>query len=238
MKVIGWSLLILLLVHLLAVGGFVAWLGATDRLSEQRVKQVVDTFELTVQEEAQRKAEAERITAEAEENAKRAARLESVARGPRTFDDRLETEEQADELAMHRLERLHQETQDLRGQIERAKQVISEQKTQLQKERDAFDAFVEESTKQRQDEDFQKAVAMYEQLKPDQAKLMFQTLLNQGKTDDVVEYLAAMQLRKAAGVLKKFETPPEIEQATQLIEQLRERGVFLPGDSVVEAGNQ
>jgi hypothetical protein len=40
-----------------------------------------------------------------------------------------------------------------------------------------------------------------------------------------VDYLAAMQMRKAAGVLKEFKTPQEVAQASELLELLRRRGV-------------
>lgn len=237
MKAVGWAILVLLILHLLAAVGFVGWLAATDRLDADRVTRVVDLFKLTIEEEAARKAEAERLTAEAQEIARNAARLESIAQGPQTLQDRLAMEEQADELAIHRLERLHQETQDLRGQIERAKQLLSDQKAQLDQERAAFNAFVEANTQRMLDEDFQQAVAMYEQVRPRQAKQMFQTLLDQDKMDDVVNYLAAMELRKAAGVLKEFKAPEEIPQATMLIQKLRDRGVEPIAGPVAEAMN-
>lgn len=237
MKTIGWAALFLLLIHLLAAAGFVGWLAATHRIDRERLAQVVEVFELTIDQERAREQKAAQVTAAAQAVARKAARLRAVADGPQTFQDRLALEEQADELAIHRLERLQRETSDLHRQIERAKEFLTQQKAQLDEQRAAFKAFVEATTTRMQDEDFQQAVAMYEQLRPKQAKQMFQTLMDRGKTDEVVNYLAAMQLRKAAGVLKEFETPPEIQQATMLIQKLKGRGVYPINGPVAEASN-
>ena len=76
--------------------------------------------------------------------------------------------------------------------------------------------------------------------KPKQAKAILQTLLTEGHQDQVVDYLAAMQERKAAKVLAAFKTPQEVVQATALVEALRQRGMFaLPaaaGGVVAAAG--
>ena len=76
-----------------------------------------------------------------------------------------------------------------------------------------------------QDEDFKRAVKTLEQLPARQAKDVVQQMLGQGKLDQAVDYLAAMQLRKSAGVLKAFKSEAEVVQVTRLIEQLRLRGV-------------
>lgn len=238
MKSLLWSITFLVLIHLLAAAIFAGWLWQSGRVNTERLSAAVDIFRLTIAEEQAQEEEAARLEAEAREMAERAARLEAVADGPRTLQDRLAIEERADELAIHRLDRLQRETTDLKRQIARAKELIAEQKAELDAERKAFDEFVAATTQRMQDDDFQMAVAMYEQLKPRQAKQMFQQLIAEGRTDEVVDYLAAMQLRKAAGVLKEFKTPPEIEQATMLIQRLSERGVYPVEDgAVAEAGS-
>lgn len=226
--------LILLLLHLLAAMGFVAWLAASGRVNHERIEQVVDTFKLTVEEEQRQQEEAARLAQEAAEKARQAAMLEAVADGPRTLQDRLAAQQQADELALHRVERLQRETDDLRRQIERAKEVIAKQKADLEAQRAAFDAYVQQELARRQDADFQQAVQMYEQLPPDQVKRMFQQLIAQGQIDQVVEYLAAMELRKAGKVIQAFETDQEVAQATQLLEMLRQREVYPPGQTVAQ----
>lgn len=236
MKSIAWATMILILLHLLAGVGFGAWLVTSGRVNRERLVHVVETFKPTIAQEEAEEAHAAQLEAEAKVLAANAARLEAVSQGPQTLQDKLATEEQADELAIHRLERLQRETDDLRRQIERAKELLAKQKADLEAERQAFQEFVDATTKQMQDADFQQAVKMYEQLKPKQAKQMFQQMLAQNQTDEVVAYLAAMQLRKAAAVLKEFKSLPEIEQAAGLINKLRERGVYMDGDGGSMAG--
>ena len=81
------------------------------------------------------------------------------------------------------------------------------------------------------DEDFKKAVGLLEALKPKQAKQILQDMLQDGKELEAVEYLAAMKMRKAAGVLGQFKQNQEIAQATMLVERLRQRGINLPGST-------
>lgn len=238
MRQIGWAILFLLVVHLLAVGGFAAWLASTGRVSEERVRSVVRTFTHTVDDEKAKLAAEEEEAAKAKAMADDAAKLESLSHGPMTLADRLAQEGERDEVAMVRLERLRRETDDLRRQIERARGTIDAQKKQLADERAAFEAFVAETTTKLQQEDFQKAVEMYEQLKPKQAKAMLSQLMASGETDEVVKYLAAMQLRKASAVLKEFKTPAEIAQAAELVEQLRQRGVYDEEQEPALAGAQ
>lgn len=226
MRAIGMALLVLLALHLVALLGLVGWLAATDRVNEARAREVVEMFTPTIAE-----AEAERREREAQaqaerEQAEEAARLETVADGPRTLQDHLAARQRGDALARHRLERLQRETDDLRQQIDRATQLLSDQKRQLDEEREAFEQFVREHNERREDADFRQTVQMYERLRPAQVKEMFQELLEDGKTDRVVDYLAEMQLRRAGRVIEQFQTPEEIRQATDLLERLRERGVY------------
>ncbi|MEX0887706.1 MAG: hypothetical protein WD009_14845 [Phycisphaeraceae bacterium] len=220
------AILLLIVVHLLAGGAFLAWLGATDRLTVDRVRRVVDMFTMTIEEEQQALADAQGEQAQREAQAGEQAYLERVSDGPRTLRDRLDVAQRVDELGQHRVERVQRETADLRRQIERAQGLLARERADLAAEREAFAQALEREQRLREDEDFQQAVRMYEQLRPDQTKQMFQSLMDQGQTQQVVDYLAAMQLRLAGRVLQQFQdTPQEIEQATELIERLRRRGV-------------
>lgn len=235
MKQIGWAILILLVLHLLAVAGGMAWLASTGRISAERVRAVAAAFELPVAEEAAEAAKAAEMEAKTRELAMEAAKLEAVADGPLTLSDRLAMEEVKDDLAMHRLEQLKRQTDDLRQQMERTRELLIQQKADLEAERREFEAFVAAKTTELQEADFQRAVQTYDQLKPRQVKEMFQQLLATGESDRVVEYMTSMQLRKSAAVLKEFKTPEEVQQATLLIEELRKRGVYA-GDPDTLAG--
>ncbi|MEX0655196.1 MAG: hypothetical protein WD534_13170 [Phycisphaeraceae bacterium] len=230
-RAIGLSILLLLVVHLLAAVGFVGWLYQSDRLDRDRVQRVVALFELTITEEQRQQAEADRLAQETRRQAEQIARMEAVADGPRTLQDRLAMERQSDEVAQQRLERLQRETEDLRRQITRAQTQIAREREELQAQRETFEAALEREQEQREDEDFQQTVQMYEQLRPRQVKQMFQQLMADGETDQVVDYLAAMQLRQAGRVVQEFKEEDEIPAATELLEQLRRRGVnLLTGD--------
>jgi len=228
------AIVVLLALHFVALAGLVGWLGMTGRLNEQRAKRVVEMFDTTIAEQKKQQAEARAKAEKAREKAEKAARLEAVSDGPQTLQARLAAEQRADALAMHRVERLERDTSDLRQQMERAKELISEQKQQLKAEREKFRETVEQRNEKMRSAQFKQTVRMYEQLGADQAKRMFQELMNQGQTDRVIDYLAEMQLRKAGKILQSFETPPEIKQATRLLEKLRQRDVYPLGGAATD----
>lgn len=227
------AFLILLLLHVMAAIGFVGWLSASDRLNRERVEQVVSMFTPTVAEEAKRREEADQAEAKAAEARDQLMRLEAVASGPMTLEDRLMKNFEADEIDLHRLERLHAETDAIRTRLEQDKAIIDQQLAELQAKQEAFDEMVANRTAEMQDEDFKRAVSTLEQLPPKQAKGVIQQYVADGKLEEAVDYLASMQLRKSAGILKAFKDQAEVPEVTQLIEQLRTRGIdpFGTGDS-------
>lgn len=225
MRMLFTAISLLVILHVLAAAGFVAWLEFTDRLSEERVEKVVEMFKPTLAEAEQRREQAEQAEARAAEVVEQATRMRDVADGPRTLQQRLADDREADELAEQRYRRLEQEKSVLKGQLARMRRQITKMREELAAEREAFESMVQRQKDLREDADFQQAVELLERVKPEQAKQMFQRLLAQGRTELVVEYLAAMQQRIAAKVLGSFETPEEIAQATELVERLRVRGV-------------
>ncbi len=68
---------------------------------------------------------------------------------------------------------------------------------------------------------------MLEQLKAKQAKSMMQQMIAAGQTEEVVDLLTAMNLRKAGSILREFKSEAEIAQANELLKHLRGRGVDL-----------
>ncbi|MCE9592236.1 MAG: hypothetical protein K8S99_17155 [Planctomycetes bacterium] len=208
---------------LLAIGA--GWLQWTGRLDRDRMKRAYAMFKPTIATEVAL-AEEERKTQEEEKvKAAEAARLKSVSQGPVTLGDRLHNEQQADEIAMERVERLQADIKSLQQQIATAKAQLTRQRAELEAEKKQIEVASKATRDKAAGENFAQAVMMYEQLKPKQTKDMFRTLLSGGKRDEVVEYLASMQLRKAAAVLKEFKTPEEVVQATELVERLRSRGI-------------
>jgi len=221
-----WTVIwVLVLINALMLVGLIGWLDMTGRLNNLRVARVKEIFQLTIEAEQEQLEQAKELEAQARKQALDAARLESLTDGPITLADRLSAEQEQDELAIQRVERLQRDIHDLQRQFKLAKQQIGKQRAQLEADQQALDAAVQLQVDLQQDQDFQLAVRMYEQLKPKQAKQMLRQLIAQGQKKQVVDYLASMQLRKAASVLKEFKTPSEEAQATDLIQSLRLRGV-------------
>lgn len=224
MKSLLAAFIILILIHLILAVGFVGWLQASNRIDGERVQAVVEMFKPTLAEVDQLKAEAEKAEAEAQAARDQLMRLESVAKGPQTLEDRLTMNFEADEFDLHRLERLNAETEAIRRRLDQDKQLIAKELAELQARQEAFDELVERRTASMRDEDFNRAVKTLEQIPANQAKGMIQQYIAAGKMNDAVDYLAAMQLRKSAGILKAFKSEEEIPQAALILEELRNRG--------------
>jgi len=225
MRTLGTVIIVLLILHLLAAAGFVGWLSASDRLSKARLQQVVQTFQATVTAEQAQAEQETRDRQQREQLQREAARLESLGTGPMTIDQRSETDREADEIRIQKMSRLKKESDQLLAHLNRRQQEIAKQAAELKARQEAWEKSIARLKEQREDEDFQHAVSLYQKLRPKQTKEMFQQLIEQSRIDDVVDYLAAMQLRQSAAVLGEFKTPSEIDQATLLIQKLRLRGV-------------
>lgn len=233
------AIIAVLMLNLLAVFALAGWLHQTGHLSKERVAKAVDLFRPTLEEEAKLNEEVAARQVETEAMQVQLARLEAVAEGPMTTDDRLARQQERDELAEARVQRLQRDIQDLQRQLEIAQTQIAKDRDRLKQDRTVFEAALLQETKQREDANFKQAVKTFEQLKARQVKQMFMNLMAEGKSSQVVDYLAAMQLRKAAAVLKEFKDEAEIAQATNLIEELRQRGVdVMGGDSALVQGGQ
>lgn len=221
-----WSAISLaLLINALALLGLVGWLWQSGRLDRSRLTRIYRMLEVTTQQEQARIEQARREDEAAQKQAQEASRLLAVGNTPVTGEDRLAGDERNSQILAQRLDRLQRDRQDLLRQLELAKDQIAKQRAALEIRQKALDEQIAAELKQRDDRDFQQAVQVYEQLKPKQTKEIFQELLRQNKTQQVVDYLAAMQLRKAAGVLKEFKTREEVAQATDLVQRLRMRGI-------------
>ncbi len=238
-----------LVVNFLAMMGFAGWLLGTDRVDRERLVAAVDLFRPTLAEEAAQDEAAAEAESDAQKVVDHNAYLASVSEGPLTINDRLRANAMANEMATQRVHKLQREIDDLKSHLDRVKGELKEQKLALDDERRKFRANVDREVKLRQDESFLNAVKMYEQLKPRQAKQLFQTMLDEveairgqanaaesprqrktlddqaeAKMTELIDYLATMQKRKSAAILREFKAPEEISQAQQLIDALRRRG--------------
>lgn len=220
------------------VAGFVGWLYMDGRMNKARLQQVVDMFSLTIEEEAEQDTQAQQLAQETQLKLEQQARLESVGNGPTTLRERLDREQQADETVLQKIELFNAQNKALRDEMARFKADHAQRVAQLDKEREAFEQWVQQQAQQTRDDNFQQVVGLYETQPAKQTKQAFQTLMQQGQTHQVVEYLAAMSGRKAGKVLSQFKTPQEVAQAADLLEKLRTRGEYTPDEQTPSSGNQ
>jgi len=213
----------LLLIHLLAVGAFTGWLAATDRLDEARVRGVIDTFKLTIAEEKALDEQAAELEAEAKRVARQTARIEAIAAGPSTIGQHLEENKSTSEKLVLMEQRLQKDREALLRQAQTTRDALMREREALDQREQALEQRLADIAEQRESDNFAQAVTMYESYKPALAKGSFEQLVAQGQKDLVVDYLAAMDGRKAAAVLNQFKQPHEIALATELIDALRVR---------------
>ncbi len=230
MKTIGAVILTIILIHLLAAAGGVAWLGLTNRLSTERLHKVKDIFALTIEDQKVKDEEQAKLDAEHLALQKEKDRMAEVADGPTSVTDRLQEDQMKRDIVLAKVQRLQREMEDMNRNLEFAKAQLAKEKKQLDADRLAFEKAKEDMETQRLDADFERVVESYSSIKPRLAKQAFMELIKQGKQDEVVEYLAAMQLRKSAAILDQFKADEEVPVAAQLLEALRTRGITPEGE--------
>lgn len=223
MRTLITAITLVLVINILALGALAGWLGTTGRLNKERVRNAVAVFNHTIEEEAMLAEEAEQAELDDQALAERALRMEQVAGGPVTPEARLQSIQVIDENQRALLERQKVEAEALRRQLNVQQRLIEEKIAELDTKRKAFDAAIAARIEEMEGADFQEAIAMLEGIPAKQAKQVIQEWLTSGSQDQVVEYLSAMEERKAAKVLKEFKLPNEVAQAATLIEQLRLR---------------
>ncbi len=230
MKLVWTIVSVMAVANLLGVGAFLGWLGATGRLNGERISEVREMLRETVAQQKER----EKKAAEAEE-AKRLAADEEARKkeAPLTASESLQIAGQSDELRRQALERMRRESEDLRRTLTRERDEVDRALARLGEERAAFEAMRAQIAEVEGSEQFEKALRLYETLKPDQAKAAFQALIDRGEIDQVVSYLNSMQGRSASKVLAEF---TDASVAADLLERLRTRGLEARGEKETASG--
>ncbi|MBL0927867.1 MAG: hypothetical protein IBJ11_09480 [Phycisphaerales bacterium] len=211
----------LALANLLALAGVLGWMWQSQRLSRERVDRVREIFAATVPAEAKKKDEEDRAAAEA---ARAAAEAAKVGRPPVSAEQRLEIIREYDESVRQRTQRIQRETQDLLRQLDERQAMLARQKSEFEAERDAFIRMRDEIAKREGDEQFGKAVGLYQSLPPEQSAPMLRVLIDAGKPEQVVSYLNAMQTRAASKLIQQFQQQ-DPKLAADLLERLRVYGL-------------
>ena len=228
----------IVLINLLGAAGFVGWMYADGRINKERVDRVVEMFRLTVDEEAELDEEARLAAEKSQRELEQQARLESTGNGPKTLSDHLQERTEADNVRLAKIQLLNDQNRALREEMARFKEDHTRRVEELEKDRADFEQWIKDQAEKTQDANFQQVVSLYQTQPPKQTKQAFQSLMQQGETDQVVEYLAAMSSRKAGAVLAQFKAPNEVPQAALLLEKLRLRGDYTADTEPPQPGNQ
>lgn len=222
MKGLGRAIAIIAVLNLLAIGAGIGWLAMTERLSADRLREVRELFAETVPAEQARheaeQREADRLAAEFE-----ASRLPENP--PATSAQLLEVRLDATEIGQQQVERLRREVEDLRRTLASDRRKLEDERTAFEAERDEFEAMRERLTEIEGDAQFRKAVGVLEGLKAAEAKQAVAALLAEGKREQVVSYLNAMDERKRNKLFNEFIGDGEAQLAAELLEDIRTRGL-------------
>jgi hypothetical protein len=217
-----WTMLsVLAVANLLALGAFVGWLKATDRLSAERLTAVRGLFVETV---AQQKAKSDEEAAKAAADQKAAAEKSKEGQPPLAASDVLNIKLEQGKADLERVESLKREVQILRETLQRERGQLDADRLALKKEKDEFERARKIVADTEGNAQFKKALATLEGLKPDKAKTALQQLIDGQQIEQVVAYLNAMQERTRTKIVDEFlKADPKV--ATDLLERLRTRGM-------------
>lgn len=207
------------LANFLAMAGLIGWLQMTDRLDATRINEVRALFAETLTEKEN--AAAAQKAAE-EEAAKKEAEAIRAGTPPLSAAEAMVSERVQGEQQRQHVERLRREVEDLQRSLARERDELDEEWKRLRAEQDAFQVMRQRLAELEGSEQFERALRLYESLKPDQTQALLQQLIDEGNIEQVVSYLDAMQTRTASKVLAEFKDPAV---AAGLLERLRTRGL-------------
>lgn len=209
------------LANVLAIGGLIGWLAATDRLNQDRVQKIREMLAKPIAAEEQERLAAEAAAKAADDDQARAIRL---AAAPVPASAQLATDREEAELALQRMLRRQREIDDLGAQLVRRQDDLDQREKALEQRIAAFEAEKQRYLEIEGAGQFQAALETLEGLKAKEAKALLRTMLDQGQSEQVVAYLARMDERKRSAIVSEF-AKEQAELAADLLERLRTRGV-------------
>lgn len=219
MKKLIKAVVIVAILNLLAVLGFVGWMGASGRISKDRLVEATALFGEDPVVRAER-LEAERLAAMPVEVE------ETVAEGDiRDTDQRNQARVEVTMIDRERLERLQREVRDLQGQLRQQRMMLERERTEFEAEKADFEGMRERLAELEGNKSFKKALGVLSGMKPADIKPVMTTMMTEGKTEEVVAYLAAFDDRLRAKVVTEFVKGGQTDVAAGLLESLRTRGL-------------
>lgn len=216
-----WTILsVLALANVVALGGFVGWLGQTGRLNADRLRAVREMFSETIAAEKARLDVQAKQAAEAEK-----AKQNELSGEARTASELVAMRLNATDVDLQRIERLRREVEDLQRILSRDQASLDSQVATFHAERDAFNAMRERMKEIEGGDQFRKSVGVLESVKSTEAMQMLDDLLKKGNREQVVSYLNTMDERIRSKVLSEFIKAGQPDVAADLLEALRTRGL-------------
>ena len=221
MRAIWIILSTLALANMLALAVVVGWLASTDRLSRERIDAVREIFVQTAAQEEVNEAD---MVRQAEEAAVLAEVERKKGLPPLTAEQRLDLVREDADLTQQRTERTRRETQDLINTLMVQQSRLQQERVQLTAEREAFESMRAKITALEGSEQFQKALKIYQTIKPDVASAMLMELVNRNEIDQIVAYFNAMPPRTASRIITELKKNSSA-LAADLVERLRVHGI-------------
>lgn len=232
----AWTIIsILAMANLLAMAGFAGWLGASGRLSKERMEAIRRTLSVPV---AVERAEAEKAARLAAREASKAGEGETIIASdessglPIPASVLMSLKIEHGEVDRQRVELLRQQVEQLRLTLAREREELDRQTQALQAEREAFEAARRTIAETEGSEQFRKTVEALSSMSPKAAKGTLAAMLTdaEGKVNEegaalVTAYLNAMDAMTRTAVLEAFQKD-QPELAAQLLNRLRTYGQF------------
>lgn len=221
MKTIWTILSVLAVANLLALLALIGWLKASGRLDMERMRDVRHVFATTLAQDAAKQEQDAAAAKVAESKAKEDAK---VGTPPLPAAVVLESQRQQSILDTQREQRTQREIEDLRRTLLAERERLDKDKADFAALKAAWEKERAEILANARDEQFQKTLGTYEQLKPDKAKIALKQLLDAGEQSRVIAYLDGMADRTRTKIIDEFiKDDPKL--AADLLERLRSRGV-------------
>ena len=153
----------------------------------------------------------------------------------------LATAQERIEFARHAVEqermRLESETRNLLARqklLDDQRAAITRQSELLAAAQKKFDEQVQASASRLKDENFQRTVALYNDLKPKQVKELFISL----DQDLVADYFRAFDGERSTKIIAEFKTPVEKQFISAVLEKIRTSGTASANSPSPQAGSQ
>jgi flagellar motility protein MotE (MotC chaperone) len=213
----------LCLLNLLAVGGLLGYLIATQRVDKTKAVVIADLLRHPGTPENLRLGVNALLTpAAATAPATGPASRPALAHldGPATAEARIDFARQA--MEQERL-RLELEAQDLRHRqelLERLQARVEADRKKVDEDRKSFDRLVAQSNSKSNDESFTRTMALYDELKTKQIKELFGTMA----PELAARYLSAMTPERAAKIIAEFKTEDDRKRLAPILERFTGSG--------------